>query len=97
MTILDVGRPSRREASTIPVVVYGNRWCGVTRLVSRALGRAGVEFQYVDLDLHPDVERRLRLSLGGQLRTPLVYVDGEWLMAPSIGELQHTLARHGAW
>jgi mycoredoxin len=97
MTILHGGAPVRHRRSAVPVVVYGNRWCGLTQMVSRALARAGVEFQYVDLDVHPEIERRLRMSLGPRLRTPLVYVDGDWHMAPSIRELEGALARHGAW
>ncbi|MFH5822747.1 hypothetical protein [Georgenia sp. AZ-5] len=27
----------------------------------------------------------------------LFYVDGEWLMAPSVGRLRAALVRHGAW
>ena len=58
MTILDVGAPVRQRPSTVPVAVYGHRWCGLTQMIARALGRAGVDFQYVDLDLHPEIEHR---------------------------------------
>lgn len=47
-----------------PVVVYGNRWCGITQLIRRTLDRAGVAYDYVDLDTNPGIERRLRWSLG---------------------------------
>jgi mycoredoxin len=98
MSILDTVAPVRgRRTATVPVVVYGNRWCGLTQMVSRGLDRSGVDYQYVDLDLHPEIERRLRLNLGRGLRTPLVYVGGDWYMAPSMRELQHALARHGLW
>jgi len=97
MTILDVGAPVRQRPSTVPVAVYGHRWCGLTQMIARALGRAGVDFQYVDLDLHPEIEHRLRLTLGHRLRTPLVYVGGDWYMAPSLTELQNALTRHGGW
>lgn len=98
MTILDVHPPVRsRPSRTVPVVVYGNRWCGLTQMITRGLHRAGIDFEYVDLDLHPEVERRMRLTLGHRLRTPLVYVDGDWYMAPTLGELQGALSRHGAW
>lgn len=96
MTILDVGVPVRRPLrDTVPVVVYGNRWCGLTQMIGRSLDRAGVEFEYVDLDRHPELERRMRLTLGSRLRTPLVYVGGDWYMAPSVRELRDALARHG--
>ncbi len=88
---------AQRAASAIPIAIYGNRWCGISQRIRRALERAGVEYAYVDLDLHPDAERKLRYLAGGDLHTPVVYIDGEWLMEPSLREVQHTLARHGVW
>lgn len=97
MTILDVGAPVRhRAAGSVPIVIYGNRWCGLTQMLRRGLDRAGVDYDYVDLDLHPQVEARMRRTLGPRIRTPLVYVGGDWHMAPSLRELQGALARHGA-
>lgn len=98
MTILDIGAPVReRRTTTVPIVVYGNRWCGLTQMISRELDRAGVDFQYVDLDRHPEIDRQLRRRLGPRLPTPLVFVNGDWYAAPSMRELQQALARHGVW
>ncbi len=96
MTILSPG-PTRSAAPTVPIAVYGNRWCGISQMIRRALERAGIEYAYVDLDLHPDAERKLQYLAGGDLHTPVVYIDGEWLMEPSLRQVQHTLARHGVW
>lgn len=85
-------RPIRTR---LPVVVYGNRWCGITQIVRRYLERQGVPYRYVDLDLHPEAERRLRWMAGGDLRNPVVYIDGEWIEQPSVRELGWLLARHG--
>ncbi len=90
------GRTARRARPAVPVVIYGNRWCGLTQMLRRGLDRAGVDYQYVDLDLHPEVEQTLRGLARGRLRTPVVYVDGEWMIAPGPREVQYTLARHGA-
>lgn len=84
-------RPARTQ---VPVVVYGNRWCGITQIVRRYLERQGVPYRYVDLDLHPEAERRLRWMAGGDLRNPVVYIDGEWIEQPSVRELGWLLARH---
>ena len=51
-----------------PVVVYGNRWCGITQMIRRRLDRTGVPYEYVDLDANPDVQRRLRWMLGRGFR-----------------------------
>jgi mycoredoxin len=98
MTIWDVTptRPARRSL-TVPVVIYGNRWCGITQLIRRALDRAGIDYDYVDLDEHPAVHARLEELTRGRLRTPVVHVDGEWLMEPSLRQVEIVLARHGVW
>ncbi len=99
MTILDVVNPPRTRrslpAQTVPVAVYGNRWCGLTQMIRRALDRAGVAYDYVDLDAYPEAERKLDLVARGALRTPVVYVGGRWLMEPTLREVQLELARHG--
>jgi len=98
MTIFDVYTPHLQPAArTVPVAIYGNRWCGITQLTRRALDRAGVDYDYVDLDDHPSVQARLQSLTRGLLRTPVVYIDGDWLMAPSLREVQAVLARHGVW
>lgn len=73
------------------VVVYGNRWCGITQMIRRTLDRAGVAYDYVDLDAHPDVQRRLQWMVGRGFRQPLVYVAGRWLEQPSPYELRRAL------
>lgn len=106
MTMLGVYPPSTglsgirpvpaQRTRTVPIVLYGNRWCGLTQLTGRALARAGLDYDYVDLDEHPSVARKLHMLAGGRLRTPVVYVDGEWLVAPSTGQLRAALMRAGA-
>lgn len=78
-----------------PVVVYGRRWCAISQMVRRYLDRLGVPYEYVDLDLHPDAESRLAWMTGGRVYSPVVYVGGEVLVQPSIGELQWALSRSG--
>jgi mycoredoxin len=83
---------TRAHAGGTPVVVYGNRWCGITQLIRRTLDRAGVPYDYVDLDANPDVHRRLQWMVGGSFRQPLVYVGGRWLEQPSPYELRRALS-----
>jgi mycoredoxin len=98
MTMFDIYEPHvQPTVRTVPVAIYGNRWCGITQLTRRALDRAGIGYDYVDLDEYPSVDARLQALTGGRLRTPVVYIDGEWLMAPSLREVQSVLARHGVW
>lgn len=96
-TIGPWARPARSGPSVrpAPVVVYGTRWCGITQMTRRMLDRAGVPYRYVDLDLDPSAERRLRWMTGGDLRTPVVSVGGEFYEQPDGRELQWALTRHG--
>lgn len=47
MTIWDV-TPTRTRVvprmRTVQVAIYGNRWCGITQLIRRALDRAGIGY-----------------------------------------------------
>jgi len=86
----------RLEApAAVPVVVYGRRWCAVSQMVRRYLDRAGVPYEYVDLDRYPEAEARLAWLTGGRVHSPVVYAGGELLVQPSIRELQWALARSG--
>lgn len=100
MTIREISPPGTRampRTRAVPVAIYGNRWCGISQLIRRALERAGIAYDYVDLDDHPLVRARLDALTGGRLRTPVVHIDGEWLMEPSLRQVQAVLARHGIW
>lgn len=92
-TLSPYGRLSAPPA--VPVVVYGRRWCAVSQMVRRHLDRLGVPYRYVDLDLHPGAESRLAWITGGRVHSPVVYVGGEVLVQPSIGELRWALSRAG--
>lgn len=84
----------RRTATD--VVVYGRRWCALSQMLRRHLNRIGVPYEYVDLDLHPEVEARLEWLTGGRVYSPLVSIDGRLLVQPSKSEVEWALARAGA-
>jgi len=85
----------RSPATGIPLIVYGRRWCGISQMVRRYLDRAGLPYEYVDLDRHPELESRLEWVTGGRVHTPVVYVGGEVLVQPSMRELEWALTRGG--
>lgn len=87
---------ARGPAGDLTVAIYGNRWCGLTQQIRRALDRAGIDYEYVDLDAYPQVEQRLRMLAGASLRTPVIHIGGDWLMEPTLWQVQAALARHGA-
>jgi mycoredoxin len=95
MMTTPLAAPVAPTTAPAEVVVYGNRWCGITQMTRRLLDRAGVPYRYVDLDANPAAARRLRWLAGGDLRNPVVHVGGQWLEQPPLRELQWALTRHG--
>jgi mycoredoxin len=79
----------------VPVIVYGTRWCAATQFVRRHLERLGVPYEYVDLEDDPGAVQQLRWWTGGYASHPTVYVGGEVLVEPTIGELNWALTRSG--
>ena len=84
-----------RAEPDVPLVVYGTRWCGATQLLRRHLERAGVPYRYVDLEQDPEAVNQLRWWTGGSASHPTVYVNGEILVEPTVGELDGGLMRSG--
>ena len=84
-----------RAEPDVPLVVYGTRWCGATQLLRRHLERAGVPYRYVDLEQDPEAVNQLRWWTGGSASHPTVYVNGEILVEPTVGELAGGLMRSG--
>jgi mycoredoxin len=85
----------RAAPPAIPVIVYGTRWCAATQMVRRYLDRMGVPYRYVDLDAEPAAKAQLRWWTGGSVSHPTVYIGGEVLVEPTLGELQWALSRGG--
>ncbi len=79
----------------IPVVVYGTNWCAQTMRVRRYLDRMGIPYRYVDLEANPQAAQQVRWWTGGYASHPTVYIGGEVLVEPTIGELDWALTRSG--
>ncbi len=79
----------------IPVIVYGTSWCAQTMMIRRYLERMGVPYRYVDLEMDPGAVSQLRWWTGGYASHPTLYVGGEVLVEPTLGEVEWALARSG--
>ncbi len=97
MTRLGSYSPYGRHAAPpdIPVIVYGTDWCAQTMQVRRYLDRLGIPYRYVNLERDPQATERVRWWTGGYASHPTVYIGGEVLVEPTIGELEWALARSG--
>lgn len=85
----------RTMPPSVPVVVYGTPWCGMTMMIRRYLDRLGMPYRFVNLDAYPEERERLNWLAGGRVSTPVVYAGGELLVQPSVQELQWALSRAG--
>ncbi len=71
-----------------PLQVYGTRWCGDCWRSKRLLDRAGVPYEWIDIDQNRDAARYVMKVNGGLRRVPTVVLpDGSVLVEPSDVEL----------
>ncbi|MBN9151171.1 MAG: hypothetical protein KF739_01035 [Cryobacterium sp.] len=84
----------RTASATVPVTVYGTVRCIRTHRIRHNLDRAGIHYHYVDLDLNRNSRRELRMLAGDHFATPVIRLDHDWLIAPTISELQSALKKH---
>jgi mycoredoxin len=80
------------------VTVYGADWCGDTLRTLRDLDRAGVGYDYIDIEEDSDAEKKVIEFNRGKRRIPLVEIasdDGEpvRLSVPNGSELTKALKR----
>ena len=84
-----------RGPAPAPIVIYGSRWCGITKMIRRYLHRAGIPYRFVDWEAHPEVRSELEWLAGGRLASPTIKLGGQVLVQPSMRELEWALARGG--
>ncbi|HEY8180632.1 MAG TPA: glutaredoxin domain-containing protein [Thermoanaerobaculia bacterium] len=80
------------------MTVYGADWCGDTLRTLRDLDRAGVGYDYIDIEEDSDAEKKVIEFNRGKRRIPLVEIasdDGEpvRLSVPNGSELTKALKR----
>jgi glutaredoxin len=80
------------------VTVYGADWCGDTRRTLRDLDRAGVGYDYIDIEVDTDAEKKVIEFNRGKRRIPLVEIasdDGQpvRLSVPDASELEKALKK----
>jgi mycoredoxin len=64
-------------------------------MVRRYLDRMGIPYRYVDMDADPGAAQQVRWWTGGDASHPTVYIGGEVLVEPTLGELEWALSRAG--
>ncbi len=86
-------------ASTIRM--YGALWCGDCKRAKQFFGEHRIEYQFIDIDEHPEAQEVVKqYNSGKQIIPTIVFPDGTVLVEPSNAELavqmklQTVAARH---
>jgi glutaredoxin-like protein len=67
--------------------MYGAAWCGDCRRSKRLLDARGVDYEYVDLEVHVEAAE-IAKSISGRTNIPVVvFPDGTHVTEPSDDEL----------
>jgi mycoredoxin len=74
------------------VTMYSTVWCGYCRRLKAQMDRAGISYQVVDIEDHPDAADLVMSVNGGHQTVPtLVFDDGSALTNPSLAEVKAKL------
>lgn len=75
------------------LTIYSTTWCGACTRIKRGLEREGVEFDEVDIEVHPEAEDFVRQANNGNATVPtLVLPDGTVMTNPPLPELLAALS-----
>jgi mycoredoxin len=75
------------------LTMYSTTWCGYCRRLKDQLGREGIEFVEVDIELDDSAAELVMEVNGGTQTVPtLVFPDGSAMTNPSVAEVREHLA-----
>jgi mycoredoxin len=78
---------------TSTLTMYSTTWCGYCQRLKAQLGRAGIAYNEVDIELDPEAAAFVESVNGGNRTVPtILYPDGSAATNPSIGAVQEKLA-----
>jgi len=74
------------------IIFYGTKWCADCRRSKEVLDRLGCEYDYIDLEEHPEaVEKVIEINNGYQSIPTIIFPDNTILVEPSNLELTRVL------
>lgn len=76
------------------LTMYTTNWCGYCARLKAQLGREGIAFDEVDIELDPEAATFVESVNGGNQTVPtVVFPDGSAMTNPSIGQVKERLGR----
>ncbi|CAB4329831.1 unannotated protein [freshwater metagenome] len=74
------------------VTMYSTTWCGYCQRLKAQMGREGIEYNEVDIELDPvAADFVMSVNSGNAVVPTLVFPDGSTRTNPSIGEVKSVL------
>lgn len=74
------------------LTMYTTNWCGYCSRLKAQLGREGIAFDEVDIELEPEAATFVESVNGGNQTVPTVlFPDGSAMTNPSIGQVKQKL------
>ena len=73
------------------IQVYGADWCRVTFRVREYLMNARLSYDFFNIDQDAEARQFVLAMTDGRLRFPVVVVEDQIVVDPTIGELQRVL------
>jgi mycoredoxin len=78
---------------TAALTVYSTSWCGYCHRLKTQLDRAGIGYDEVDIERHPEAAEIVEQANHGNQTVPtVVFADGSALTNPSVAEVAARLA-----
>lgn len=73
--------------------MYSTVWCGYCQRLKNQLGREGITFNEVDIEVEEDAAEIVEKANGGNRTVPtLVFSDGSAMTNPSVAQVKEKLA-----
>jgi len=74
------------------LTMYTTTWCGYCQRLKAQMGREGITFDEVDIEVDPQAAALVESVNGGNQTVPtVVFADGSALTNPSIGQVKEKL------
>jgi mycoredoxin len=74
------------------LTMYTTTWCGYCQRLKAQMGREGISFDEVDIEVDPQAAALVESVNGGNQTVPtVVFADGSALTNPSIGQVKEKL------
>ena len=81
--------------TAVAVTLYGSWWNVPSHRIRSFLERSDIGYRWVNLTPKSLAAEAIARQLGAALRPPVLCIEGDWMLAPTLDEVAEALRRHG--